>query len=159
MYLLLFSMFKSYYQEIQEMSGLSNLLNKGRYNCNGDQLFTSNPILSPDHHTAMETLYNHLCTRYRNITTPTNHLTSQQPTNQTSKHLLVRKASIPLPHPTLQPTVLPETFQFYGLRFSSQECVACWLVGCWLVRWLVGVVMFLYLVHKWLYSVSMAVWW
>lgn len=129
MYLLLFSMFKSYYQEIQEMSGLSNLLNKGRYNCNGDQLFTSNPILSPDHHTAMETLYNHLCTRYRNITTPTNHLTSQQPTNQTSKHLLVRKASIPLLHPTLQPTVLPETFQFYGLRFSSQECVACSLLS------------------------------
>ena len=113
------------------MNGLSNLLNKGRYNGNGDQLFTANPILSPDHYTAMETLYNHLCARYRNITSPINHLTSQQttqtanqPNNQTNKHLLVRKESIPLLHPTLQPIVLPETFQFYGLHFSSQECVA-----------------------------------
>lgn len=83
------------------MSGLSNLLNKGRYNCSGAQLFTSNPILSPDHHTAMETLYNHLCTRYRNITTPTNHLTSQQPTritnqptNQPDKQTFASKKSI-----------------------------------------------------------------
>lgn len=107
------------------MSGLSSLLSKGDQLLNSTPCSLQNTTQLQKHCTIVCILDNQREKHKR--PPPTHQPTSQQPTqikNEPDKHLSVGKEPTPHLHRTLQPVVLPGTFQFYGLHFSSQGCAA-----------------------------------